>query len=250
MLTSAALQLIAITSMLIDHLGGFLFHDHLTMRAIGRLAMPLFCFMLTEGFLHTEGKRVRYFGRLITFAFISQLAYDLVIFVGSGGAITDLPMFLATGLLSSSIRLNVLFTLAIGFVAMAAIEYSAWIGFCSVPILLIISELIHADYGAFGILMIIGFYLVSKIFHKEGQQIWRWLGYIITLFVVTTAQVMIDSNPIQLFAFLAIIPIILYNGKLGKRLPKWFGYIFYPAHLLLIAVIAFIVTAAQVMYDS
>ena len=226
MLTSAALQLIAITSMLIDHLGGFLFHDHLTMRAIGRLAMPLFCFMLTEGFLHTEGKRVRYFGR---------------------GAITDLPMFLATGLLSSSIRLNVLFTLAIGFVAMATIEYSAWIGFCSVPILLIISELIHTDYGAFGILMIIGFYLVSKIFHKKDQQIWRWFGYIVTLFGVTAAQVMVDSNPIQLFAFFAIIPIILYNGKLGKRLPKWFGYIFYPAHLLLIAVIAFIVNAAQVM---
>ena len=130
---------------------------------------------------------------------------------------------------------------------MATIEYSAWIGFCSIPILLIISELLRTDYGAFGVLMIIGFYLVSKVFHKKDQRVWRWLGYTLALFGVTTAQVVIDGNPRQLFAFLAIIPIVLYNGKLGKRLPKWFGYIFYPVHLLFIAVIAYIVNAAQAM---
>ena len=247
MLTSAALQLIAIISMLIDHVGVFIFHEPLVMRAVGRLAMPLFCFMLTEGFLHTRGRRLRYFGRLIIFAFISQLAFDLARFAGQGGIITDIPTSLKMGMLSESIHLNVMFTLAIGFVAMATIEYSAWIGFCSIPILLIISELLRTDYGAFGVLMIIGFYLVSKVFHKKDQRVWRWLGYTLALFGVTTAQVVIDGNPRQLFAFLAIIPIVLYNGKLGRRLPKWFGYVFYPVHLLFIAVIAYIVNAAQAM---
>ena len=245
MLTSAALQLIAIITMLIDHIGLFIFDDSLAMRAIGRLAMPLFCFMLTEGFLHTKGKRLRYFGRLIAFAFISQLAFDLIHFAGGGGIITSLPVLLKTGLLSNSIHLNVMFTLAIGFVAMAAIEYSAWIGFCSVPILLIIAELLHTDYGAFGVLLIICFYLVSKFFHKKDQQVFRWFGYVIALFGVTTAQVIVRDNPRQLFALLAIIPIVLYNGKLGKRLPKWFGYIFYPVHMLFIAVIVFIINAAK-----
>ena len=179
MLTSAVLQLIAIITMLIDHIGLFIFDDPLAMRAIGRLAMPLFCFMLTEGFLHTKGKRLRYFGRLIAFAFISQLAFDLIHFAGGGGIITSLPVLLKTGLLSNSIHLNVMFTLAIGFVAMAAIEYSAWIGFCSVPILLIVAELLHTDYGAFGVLLIICFYLVSKFFHKKDQQVFRWFGYVI-----------------------------------------------------------------------
>ena len=243
MLTSAALQLIAIISMFIDHLGAFVLHDPLIMRAVGRLAMPLFCFMLTEGFLHTKGKRLRYFGRLVIFAFISQFAFDLAYYAGSNGNITALPTLLTTGMLDSVVRLNVMFTLAIGFVAMAAVEYSAWIGFCSIPLLLIVSELLHTDYGAFGVLMILGFYIVSKIFHKKEQRELRWIGYTISLFSVTTLQVLIDSNPRQLFALLAIIPIILYNGKLGKRLPKWFGYIFYPAHLLFIALLTFIVNA-------
>ena len=49
----------------------------------------------------------------------------------------------------------------------------------------------------------------------------------------------IRDNSRQLFAIVAIFPILFYNGKLGKRLPKWFGYVFYPAHLLAIAIIAF-----------
>ena len=219
MLTSASLQLIAIITMIIDHVGLFLCGNDLGMRLVGRLAMPLFCFMLAEGFLHTKGKRWKYFGRLAIFALISQLPFDLL----SNSA-------------ASPVRLNVMFTLATGFAAMALIEYGKW-AVIGLPIFFIVAEYLHMDYGAYGIAMIVGFYLISKFLGKKKQKIWRWLAYIITFFTSTTIYVAAKQNATQLFALLAIIPIILYNGKLGKRLPKWFGYIFYPAHLLAIFII-------------
>ncbi len=217
MLTSASLQLIAILTMLIDHIGLFLCDNNTIMRLIGRLAMPLFCFMLAEGFLHTKGKRWRYFGRLMIFAFISQLPFDLI----HHTAATSQPL------------LNVMFTLATGFATMALIEYGGWAMIC-LPILLIVAELLHMSYGAYGVALIVGFYLASKFLKKKKYQPWRWLAYTAVLFVSTAIYVSAKVIPIQVGALVAIVPIVLYNGKLGKRLPKWFGYIFYPAHLLAI----------------
>ena len=219
MLTSANLQLIAIVTMLIDHIGAYLCGNDLNMRLVGRFAMPLFCFMLSEGFLHTKGKRWQYFGRLVLFAFVSQLPYDLL--RNSDG---------------NFIYLNVIFTLATGFAAMALIEYGGWSAIC-LPIVLILAEYFHMDYGAYGIVMIIGFYLASKLLKGKKRQLWRWIAYIVSFFTSTTIYVVAKHNFVQLFSLMAIIPIILYNGKLGHRLPKWFGYVFYPAHLLVIFVI-------------
>lgn len=217
MITSATLQLIAIITMLIDHIGFYWCDNNLTMRLIGRFAMPLFCFMLAEGFLHTKGKRWAYFGRLLIFAFISQLPYDL--------------LHQATSTAAPS--LNVMFTLATGFAVMALIESRSWSMIC-LPILFMAAEYLNMDYGAYGIVMIAGFYLASKLFQKEKYRIWRWATYIALLFTSTAAYALTEGKPAQLFAIVAIIPIVFYNGKLGKRLPKWFGYIFYPAHLAII----------------
>lgn len=220
MLTSAVLQLIAIITMLIDHVGYFICDDNLAMRLIGRFAMPLFCFMLAEGFLHTKGKRWAYFGRLAAFAFISQLPYDLL----HQHSLTVMP------------HLNVMFTLATGFAAMALIESRSWSMIC-LPILFVTAEYFNMDYGAYGVAMIVGFYLASKFLKQKKYQLWRWAAYAASLFVSTAIYAHVERKPVQLFAMLAVIPIILYNGKLGKRLPKWFGYIFYPAHLMVIFLI-------------
>lgn len=243
MLTSASLQLIAIITMLIDHLGAYIFHSPIWMRAIGRLAMPLFCFMLSEGFLHTKGKRrVRYFGRLLIFAFISQLPFDLAHYAAAGGKITTLPAYLASGALGYELYLNVIFTLMISFIAMSIIEYSGWLA-VFLPILLIIAELLAVDYGAFGVLLVISFYLCSKYLKGEKLKFWRMIGYVFCLFSPMTLMIVIKNKPMQLFSLLAIFPILAYNGKLGHRLPKWFGYIFYPAHLAMIAAICFLLPA-------
>ena len=204
--------------MLIDHVGLYLCHNAIWMRAIGRIAMPLFCFMLAEGFRHTKGRRKQYFLRLLIFAFVAQLPFDL-----SHSLINS----------QSGIHLNVLFTLTIGFMAMALIEHGKW-SMILLPILVVLAEYLNADYGAYGVLMIVGFYVFSQLFKRKKHQIWRWSGYIFVLIGITTLMTVIRNAPIQLFAVFAIFPIILYNGKLGHRLPKYFGYIFYPVHLLVI----------------
>jgi hypothetical protein len=240
MLTSASLQLIAIVTMFIDHLGVYIFHSPIWMRAIGRLAMPLYCFMLSEGFLHTKGKqRTRYFGRLLAFAFISQLPFDLAHYAASGGQLSGLPLHLSAGLMEYKLYLNVIFTLLFGFIAMSAIEYGGWTAIY-LSILLLFAEILGMDYGVYGVLLVINFYLCSRFLKGEKLKIGRMFGYMFSLFVPMTLMVIIENKPMQLFSLLAIFPILMYGGKLGHRLPKWFGYIFYPAHLMAIAIICFL----------
>ena len=224
MLTSASLQLIAIITMFIDHLGVYIFHSPIWMRAIGRLAMPLYCFMLSEGFFHTKGKqRIRYFGRLLAFAFISQLPFDLAHYAASGGQLSGLPLHLSAGLMEYKLYLNV-----IGWTAIY------------LSILLLFAEILGMDYGVYGVLLVINFYLCSRFLKGEKMKIGRMFGYMFSLFVPMTLMVIIENKPMQLFSLLAIFPILMYGGKLGHRLPKWFGYVFYPAHLMVIAVICFL----------
>ena len=79
MISSAVLQWIAAVSMVVDHVGLYLFLDttaYEPMRIIGRIAFPLYVFMLTEGFRHTKNKE-KYFWRMLIFAFIAQLPMNV-----------------------------------------------------------------------------------------------------------------------------------------------------------------------------
>lgn len=75
-LNSFQLKCIAVITMIIDHTGAVLFPDNMTLRYIGRIAFPIFCFLLVEGFFHTRDVR-KYMLRLGMFAVISEIPYDL-----------------------------------------------------------------------------------------------------------------------------------------------------------------------------
>ncbi|MBR1523666.1 MAG: TraX protein, partial [Lachnospiraceae bacterium] len=74
-MTGTALKLIAVISMLIDHTGDVLFPGTMWLRYIGRLAFPIYCFLLVEGFFHTKDLR-RYMFRLLLFGLISEIPFD------------------------------------------------------------------------------------------------------------------------------------------------------------------------------
>lgn len=229
-LTGNALKLIAAALMFLDHIGAAilenpatwelfgvealgmdpffsdpalskLFAADLILRAVGRIAFPLFCFLLVEGFTHTRSLS-RYIRRMAVFAVITELPFDLAF---SGGAVDWGYQ-------------NVYFTLLLGLLAMAALERY---GEHSLPGFLLAlgcagaAELAHVDYGAFGVALILIFYLF-----RERERTRTVVGCLAVCWEIT--------------APLAFLLIRGYNGERGKWNLKYFFYLFYPGHILLL----------------
>ena len=202
-LDSFQLKCIAIVSMALDHTGAVLYPSQIWLRCLGRIAFPIFCFLIVEGFFHTHDVR-RYMGRLGVFALISEIPYDL--------AFRGVPLEYA--------HQNVFFTLLIGIGMMVLLERNREWPVKAVILLLAmwLAVLIRSDYNFRGVLLIFVFY----IFHES-----RWLA-------VTAGGFwnFLYQGVIQKYGVLSVLPLALYNGERGRKM-KYFFYIFYPAHLLL-----------------
>ncbi len=224
-ISGSTLKIIAIVIMLIDHFGaavlerGILYTqvglsnpelyadvrrlDHI-IRLIGRPAFPIFCFLLVEGFLHTRDSR-KYALRLFLFALISEIPFDL--------AILGTPV--------TFVHQNVFFTLLIGLLVMMAADRfpkKFWIQLFIFALGLAAGELLHTDYDWRGVLLIEILYLLR--FDRQYQCI---AGAIAISWEST--------GP------LAFLPVLAYNGERGISL-KYFFYLFYPVHLLILWLIA------------
>ncbi len=203
-LTSFQLKWIAIITMLIDHVGAVLFPQYWVLRYIGRISFPIFCFLLTEGFWHTRNIR-RYMIRLGGFALISEVPYDLAFH----GKVVD-PK-----------HQNVFFTLLLGVILMYVLKRSRELPLQALEILMVMcaADLLRTDYSFKGILLIAVFYLLREnLWLKTAcAALWNFLW----------------NGSIQGYGALAMIPIALYNGEQGRKM-KYFFYVFYPAHLLVL----------------
>jgi len=209
-MTSFHLKLIAITTMLIDHIGAVLFPEIIVFRIIGRLAFPLFAFLLTEGYRHTSNLK-SYLIRLGIFALISQY-----------------PFWEAFGY---DAGLNIFFTLTIGLFAIYLFEKHQTI----LPILIfgLLADLTNMDYGMFGIILIFLFYYYRFEFSKL---ILYLFGLYSLFFIPGGLQAGKDAVHyyMQFFALFSLIFIKLYNGREGIKL-KYFFYLFYPGHILILS---------------
>lgn len=196
------LKMIGIFSMFMDHLGLTFFPNCIWMRAIGRLAFPIFAFLLVEGFFNTTNNK-KYIIRLWVFAFLSEIPFDLLF---------ENKVFA----LESQ---NVFFTLCFGLVLLNLFSrfrsHTARIILAAYTC--VICELLHTDYGAIGIIIILWFYLT------RDKKWWKIFGVVIINAVF--------MGGLQIYAVFALIPILFYNGKPGVKCKKFF-YIFYPGHML------------------
>ncbi len=206
-----ALKLIAMICMVLDHTGNAFFPEKTWLRAIGRIAMPVFAFCVSEGFIHT-GDRKRYILRMLFFGFISEVPFDLF----ASGKTFDLS------------NQNILFTFAWALAGLgcyeqiAARERSVLRDFASAFILLAFlagSLLFRLDYNMTATALIFVFYLLR---YKTG-----WVRNI----SVAAVYAAFRNKGVNWFGLLGFIPIFMYNGRRGRGL-KWLFYIFYPAHLL------------------
>jgi len=220
--TSSTLKMIACISMLVDHIGAVLYPEIFFLRIIGRLAFPIFAFLIVEGYFHTKNIS-KYLLRLGVFAIVSEVPFDLTFW---------------DAWLEFTYQ-NVFFTLFIGLVAIWIYdinkENNKTTAVMALILLTLVSILLKTDYNMFGVLMIFGFYQ----YRKRNIYLFTWLltinGFIVIL-SISGATISIESVS-QIFAVLSLGLIFIYNGKKGINL-KYLFYAFYPVHLLILHVVS------------
>lgn len=223
-LNSAHLKIIAIVSMLIDHVGAFILLPWLNQtfgienramwvdiyqltRNIGRLAFPIFCFLIVEGFVHTRSVK-NYMIRLGLFALISEIPFDLA----------------KSQMLFDMSSQNVFFTLLAGLISLWALTHIdqplgrlAVVGLSMAGV-----TILNTDYSYLGVAVIIILYILRDTrFYQSLLGAFSFIG--------------------SWYAMPAFIITYFYNGERGRFNSKLF-YWFYPVHLLLYAGIAYLLT--------
>ncbi|MCD7885495.1 MAG: conjugal transfer protein TraX [Lachnospiraceae bacterium] len=223
-ISGSTLKLIAIITMLIDHTGATVLRSIARLpavtgnaalrstwvniynisRDIGRIAFPIFCFLLVEGFLHTRSPK-KYAGRLFLFALISEIPFDIAL----------------KGSWCYPDKQNVYFTLLIGLLVMIAIRWITDNGtrrliLSALPVALgmLLAWLLKTDYDYKGV------FLIAVLYLMRDTRIYQCLGGAAAI-------------SWELPAPIAFIPIYFYNGKRGISL-KYVFYWFYPVHLMVL----------------
>lgn len=224
-LSQEVLKLIACVSMLIDHIGYSFFPTVLWLRYIGRLAFPIYCFLLAEGVYYTRSPS-RYALRLGIGAVLAEIPFDL--------------LFFRTLTLSHQ---NVMLTLLLGFAMLLCMKKTPklylqplWV----IPFYLA-AEFLNTDYSGRGILLIALFYL-TRPYH------WRFLAQMLMLALLFARPDSSGVLPWTAWAVLAMIPIALYSGRKATS-AKWVQtgfYLFYPVHLVLLFLIRVGIYFAQI----
>ena len=198
--------------MLVDHIGAYLV-PWLWLRAVGRIAFPIFCFLLTQGVIHTRNPK-RYALRLCLFAIISELPFDLLRFGGFDMAAQ-----------------SVMVTLLLGFGMLMLLRdaKSRWLQIGIVGVFMLAAELTKCEYGSYGV------GLIAVLALTEGRTGSMFARALALAYPGVMAPLM-GGSVIQIFATLALIPLSLYTGRSISRRKgvKWAFYLFYPVHLAII----------------
>ncbi len=215
------LKLIAIISMLIDHVGGNLFPQYPAFRWIGRLAFPIFAYCLTVGLLYTRDIK-KYILRLSVFALISQPFYIFATHPWDWQA--------------EWMNLNIFFTLVVSLVAMWGLHTQKW---WLLVAMFLLASLVNFDYSSQGIILMLIFYFCrNKPAMGAGLYVLTWLPALWSGYLEDPLSVVIGGHAINwtVFGLLSVFPIFIPTHT-GVKIPKWFFYGFYPAHLAVIGVI-------------
>lgn len=209
--------------MALDHAGLALLPSHGALRGVGRIAFPLYCFLLAEGFAHTKDLRA-YGRRLLLLAILSEIPFDLLIF----------------GRLVSPVEQNVLFSLLFALMALYSYELlrenplQAWL---VLAMLATGSMALRLSYGWLGIVLCLCFHLLRD----SRLRMALCSGGALMLYSLSLLLSGVDPGwaLTSLCALLSLLPILCYNGRPGPRRP-WLSLLFYasyPAHLLLLALL-------------
>ena len=235
------LKMIAVITMLIDHVGATIVERYLltngmlygaplviyyVMRGIGRLAFPIYCYFIVQGFTYTRS-RAKYALRLFVFALASELPFDMALWNSTWDMNHN----------------NVFWTLLLGLLTIWALDvfgnklvfldkskssfrwFAVTLFRCIVMTSIVLASMfiaqyiINSDYGASGVATIVAMYLLKN---------YKLTGYGVAVVILGLL-----TTPLAWLSLLVLIPLKFYNGTRGKQ-PKYFFYLFYPVHLLVL----------------
>ncbi len=233
-INSEGLKLLAMLFMLLDHLWATLVSGNQWMNYVGRLAFPIFAFLIAEGYSHTSNVK-KYAKRLLLFGLISEIPFDLM----------------CTGTFFFPFHQNVMFTLLLGLLCINEIEKlkkavnakGRVVCLLKMGLFLLVGTVGFVDYGAMGILVVIAFYVFRNF---KLEPLFQLLSLVLLFWVFFKGMgIVIPLGgralflPVQAFGILSLIPIWLYNGKKGSgsKAVKYAFYAFYPVHMALIYVV-------------
>ena len=221
------LKLIAICTMLIDHMGYTLFPGVMWLRCVGRVAFPIFCFLIAEGCVYTHDRK-KYALRLLVFALLSEIPYNLM----------------NSGMIWDPYDQNVLWTLLLGALVCWLMDWA--LKKCT-PLSFVLTgavmlaaywllEIGNTDYGGWGMLLVAAFYGVHR---APSGAVVKMIAQAFGL-AFFSIGVMGGYLSIELWSLAALVPIWLYNGQRGfsNKAVQYGFYAFYPVHILALSLIA------------
>lgn len=236
--SGSTLKWIAVIAMFLNHLGNtvlygvilnaprgllddaqfsLLYGAYSLCHAIGRISLPIFCFLIVEGVFHTRDAK-RYWLRLTAFALISEIPFD---FAHTGG-LWDLQ------------AQNVFWTLSLGLAVLILFRQAGvpvWVKGGAAVLAAVVATLLHFDGSYYGIAMMVIFYLLRE--HRRA----KCLGVgALQLAIPLAFREFWDLH--EVFALASLVPIFCYNGERGSQM-KYFFYWFYPVHFLLLGLLTY-----------
>lgn len=241
-LSANALKYIAVIAMTIDHIGwDFVSTASILgqlMHFIGRLTAPIMCYFIAEGYYKTSNLN-KYFKRLGIFAIISHFPFVF-------DNIDEKPFQIINGTLKINTEVytpiaSMIFTLFLGLWALKIWNSNSKYKKLSIFFICLLS--IISDWMYFGVLWILIFGIYRGNIKKQLKfyYIIALISIITVLLANITSGGKIYEGIWQCGVLIAPLFILLYNGKRGSSHPfhKWFFYVYYPLHLLIISIVKF-----------
>lgn len=220
------LKIIAIISMVLDHVKYAIPATKcFATEYLGRLALPIFAFLISEGFVHTHS-RSKYMLRILIFALISQIPFYIF----------------AKYLVHNNVRLNILFTFEMALIGLSVFDFfkkyegmPKWLDYIFIltswAFILSFSYYIHPDYSWYGVACVWLFYIF------RNNKFIMSMSFIILVFIYYYINIGKHFHRTTylsiLFSVLPLLFILFYNGKQGKKM-KYFFYVFYPLQFIIL----------------
>jgi len=236
-LSGNILKIIAAVCMTIDHIGYIFFPNIAVFRIIGRVAFPIFAYMIAEGCRYTKNK-LKYFLTI----FVLAIGFQIVYFI-----------------FENSFYMSVMVTFSIAILLVYALQYVKYefmadnrrvykiilailLLILSIVGVFILNIYVQIDYGFFGCILP----LLVSIFHYNGERRFlksldNHLTHVTMFFIGLILLAFFSGNSLQLFGIMSVPLMLMYSGKRGKYKMKYFFYIFYPTHLVILYLIKWII---------